>query len=242
MTLSRIQRLDLVARSKASLQTISYARIALLIVTPLFALLAINSTAPSRETALVAILAASSFLTALLLWLDWRFKLYALSLFCFLFAVCDVASNDYPHSHTLLGFIGANALVLLFAYYGCGLWLMGRRYALASHTGFRDEREQLDRWIDELNGTAHIEFPSGSFWTGYWTYRILNPEGCWLVAQVKRGGTKLRSCRVYELGDVSFKRLPSGRWQVEIGREGEKKKSFIEVEVSSGSPPLLRMT
>jgi hypothetical protein len=242
MTLSRIERLDLVARSRASFQTISYARIVLLILTPLFVFLAVNSTASSRETALVATLAVASLLTALLLWLDWRFKLYALSLFCFLFAVCDVVSNDHSHSHRLLGFVGANALVLLFVYYGCGLWLMGRRYALASHSSFREEREQLDRWMDALNGASPIEFPSGSFWTGYWTYRILNPEGCWLVAQFKRGGTRLRSCRVYELGDVSFTRLPSGRWQVEIGHKGEKTKSFIEVEVSSGSPSVLRMT
>ena len=241
MTLSRIERLDLVARSKASLQTISYARIVLLILTPFFVLLAFYSTASSRETVLVAVLAAASFLTSLLLWLDWRFKLYALSLFCFLFAICDVVSTDHPHSDTLLGFIGARYLVLLFIYYGCGLWLMGRRYALASHSSFREEREQLDRWMNELNGTAPIEFPSGSFWTGYWNYRILNPEGCWLVAQFKRGGTKLGSCRVYESGDVSLKRLLSGRWQIEISRKGEKKKSFVEVEVS-GSPSVLRTT
>jgi hypothetical protein len=242
MTLSRIERLDLVARTRASIQTISYARIVLLILTPLFALLAINSTASSRETALVAVLAAASFLTALLLWFDWRFKLYALSLFCFLFVICDMVSNDRLRSHTLLGFIGANALVLMFAYYGCGLWLMGRRYAMANHASFREEREQLARWMDELNGTSHIEFPSGSFWTGYWTYRILNPEGCWLVAQFKRGSTKLGSCRVYESGDVCFTRLPSGRWQVEIGREGRKKSRLFEVEVSSGSLSVSQMT
>ncbi len=242
MALSRIERLDLVARSRASVSTISCARIGLVVLTPLFILLAVNSTAPRRETVLVVALAAASFLTAIILWLDWRFKVYALSIFCFFFAIGDALSNDHPNSHTPLGWIAANGWALLFFYYACGLWVMGRRYALANESSFREERDQLNKWMDEVSGTTAIEFPTGSFWTGYWSYRILNPGACWIVAQFKRGSSKLRSCRVYELSDVSFTRLPSGKWQVDIGRKGEKKKSFIEVDVSSGSPSVLRMT
>jgi hypothetical protein len=221
---------------------ISCARIGLVVLTPLFILLAVNSTAPRRETILVAALAAASFLTAIILWLDWRFKVYALSICCFVFVICDTLSNDHPHSHTALGWMAANGWALLFLYYACALWVMGRRYALVNDSGFREEREQLNKWMDGLSGTTAIEFPTGSFWTGYWSYRILNPGECWIVTQFKRGSTKLRSCRVYELSDVSFTRLLSGKWQVDIGRKGEKKKSFIEVDVSSGSPSVLRTT
>ena len=238
MALSRIERLDIVARSKGVTQIISYARIVLLILTPFFGLLAVNSEAASRETALVAALAAASFFTGIALWLNWRFKVFVLSLFCFLFAVGSLLSKDHPHTNTVFGFIAAYTWVLLFIYYGCGLWVMGRRYAFANDHGFREERDRLDKWIDELNGATAITFPSGSFWTGYWTHRIYNAGDCWVVAQLKRGSTKLRSCRVYELSDVSFTRLPSGRWQVDI--EGNrKKKSFIEVDLSSGSPTIL---
>jgi hypothetical protein len=242
MALSPVERLDLVARSKASSVTISRARIALSLLTPLFVILAVNSEAPSRETALVYGIAGASFLIAMILWLDWRFKVYALSVFCFLFAIADAVSRDHPRSHTVLGWVAAHALVPLFAYYGSGLWIMGRRYAKATGNSFREEREQLDKWMAALSGATAIEFPSGSFWTGYWTYCVLNTGSCWLVAQFKRGSTKLSSCRVYELSDVSFKHLPSGRWQIEMGGKREKRKSFSEVEVSSGSPPVLSMT
>jgi len=47
---------------------------------------------------------------------------------------------------------------------------------------------------------------------------------------------------VYELSDLSFKRLPSGSWQIEMGGKGEKKKSFVEVGVSLGSASVLSMT
>lgn len=242
MAPSPVQRLDFVARSKASAPIVSSARVVLSIVTPLFILLAVNSEAHSRETALVYVIAGASLLTAIILWLDWRFKIQALSVFCFLFAIADVLSKDHPRAHTVLGWVAGHALVPLFAYYGSGLWVMGRRYAKATGNSFREEREQLDTWMAVLSGATAIEFPTGSFWTGYWTYRLLNPGSCWVVAQFKRGSSKLRMCRVYELGDVSFKRMHSGRWQIEMGSKGERKKSFFEVQVSPGSASVFSMT
>lgn len=242
MALSRVERLDLVARAKASNGTISRARITLSVLTPFLLLLAVYSEAPSRETALVYVIAGASFLTAIILWLDWRFKIFVLSAFCFLFAIVDVVSKDHPRSHTVLGWVAAHALVPLFVYYGGGLWVMGRRYAVATGNSFREEKERLDKWMTALGGATAIESPSGSFWTGYWTYHILNTGSCWLVAQFKRGSTKLRSCRVYELSDVFLKQLASGRWQIEVCGKGKKKKSFTEVEVTSGSPSVSSMT
>ena len=122
MALSAVERLDLVARSKTSSATISRTRIVLSVLTPLFILLAVNSEAPSRETALVYVISGASFLTAIALWLDWRFKIHALSVFCFLFAIIDAISKDHPRSHTVLGWVAAHAFLPLFVYYGSGLW------------------------------------------------------------------------------------------------------------------------
>lgn len=236
MTLSSIERLDLVAKSKTTDQLISYARAVLLILGLVFALLAVNSTAGRLETLLVWVLTASSFLTALVLWLDWRFKVFSLSLLCFLFAAGNVLTNDRPHSHTLLGWIAANSLTLLFAYYGCGVFVMARRYASVNDNKFIEEREQLENWLQQLRGVGSaIEFPSGSFWTGYWTYRMWNPGGCWVIAQFKRGTTKLRTCRVYESKDVSITQTSSGKWQVDIAGKRGRKKTFAQVELTSAS-------
>jgi hypothetical protein len=244
MRLSLVERMDLVARSKSNAPLISYARIVLLLLAPLCILLAVNSTAPFPETVLVAILGAVGLLTAVILWLNWRYKVYALALFCFLFASGDVLSHDHPHSHTVLGWIAAHSLLPLFVYYACGLWIIANRYALANSNGFREDRDQFDKWMQTLNGRSanEIEFPAGSFWTGYWTYRILNPGECWIVAQFKRGGDKLRSCRVYELKDIVFSRLPSGKWQIDITPKSGKRKSFVEVEIPPSLPTDFRIT
>ncbi len=81
MTQSETERLDLVARSKVDSGIISYSRIALLLLAPLALLLAANSTAPFLETILVATLGAAGLVTALILWVDWRYKVYTLSLY-----------------------------------------------------------------------------------------------------------------------------------------------------------------
>jgi hypothetical protein len=231
MALSRIERLDLAARSKVTTSVISYARISLLILSPFFAVLAVNSVAPFLETVLVALIAAGGLITSVVLWLNWRFKVYALSLWCFLFVIGNLISNHHPHSHSVLGWIGEHSFGLLFIYYGSTIWLMAGCYAQANESSFREERERVEKWMNEHSAITAIEFPTGSFWTGYWTYRILNPGDCWVVAQYKRGRKKLASCRVYELKDVSFAQLPSGKWRIDIVPQNGKKKSFVEVDV-----------
>lgn len=234
MTQSETERLDLVARSKVDSGIISYSRIALLLLAPLALLLAANSTAPFLETILVATLGAAGLVTALILWVDWRYKVYTLSLFCFTFALCDLLSHDHPHSQTLLGWIGAHALLPLFLYYGCGLMVIAGRYALVNGNGYVKERSQVELWLEILKrqGDSNVaEFPTGSFWTGYWTYRFLNPGACWIVGKFKRGGSKLRGCHVHKLSDIAFVRLASGRWRVEI-LTANKTMAFDEVEIA----------
>jgi hypothetical protein len=244
MALTQIERLDTVAQSKVTTSVISYARITLLILTPLFVVLAVNSVAPFLETLLVALISAGGLVTSFVLWLNWRFKVYALSLWCFLFVIRNAISNGHPHSHTVLEWIGEHSFSLLFFYYGCALWLKARGYARANQSSFREEREKIEKWMDEKSAIAHVEFPTGSFWTGYWTYYIFNPEDCWVVARYKRGGKKLTSCRVYELKDVRFARLSSGKWRIDIVPQSGKKKSFVEVDlpVPFTSQPTLTQT
>lgn len=234
-----IERLDLVARSEAVGPFISKSRIFLLLLALFGIFLAVNSTAPFRETVLVAILGASSLITAVVLWLNWRYKVFVLALFWLLLAILEVLSHDKPSSHTVLGWVFAHALAPALAYYGFGVWMMAKSYSLANSNGFRDEKNQFEKWKRLLN--AHdepnvAEFTTGDFSTGYWTYRILNTGVCWVVAQFKRGSNKLKSCHVYDLSCVTFTRLSSGKWQITITPKSGGTKSFVEVEMPLSFP------
>jgi hypothetical protein len=71
--LSAIERLDLVARSSADAVLIARLRVFLLFLTPFVILLAVNSTAPFRETVVVTMVAVTSLLTVIILWLNWQY-------------------------------------------------------------------------------------------------------------------------------------------------------------------------
>ena len=241
--LSKTERLDLIAWSQTTDAFVFRSRILLAILAAFCIVLAINSTAPIRETVLVAVLGILSLVTAIVLWWSWRYKVYALASFWLLFAFGDVLSHDYPNSHTLLGWVIAHALVPVLALYGWSVWKRAGPYALANSDGFRDERDEVEKWkklLDSQNEQQVVQFPAGDFATGYWTYRILNAGAYWVVAQFKRGTKRLKSCHVYDLSGVTFTSIASGKWQVNISsRSGTK--SFAEIEVPLSFPVPGRM-
>ena len=112
--LPEIERLDLVAASKATTAIISVVRIFLLFFTPFAIFLAAYSKAPFRETVIVSVGAIASLLTTGILWVNWRYKVYALAALCFVWATGAVVSLDHPPSHTILSWIGARSYLLLF--------------------------------------------------------------------------------------------------------------------------------
>jgi hypothetical protein len=239
MALSAIERLDLVAHSEVVSAFISKSRILLLLLALFGIFLAVESTAPSRETILVSILGSASLFTAVVLWLDWRYKAFALALFWFLVAILEVLSHDQPSSHTVLGWVFAHAFAPALAFYGYRVWMLAKGYSLANGNDFRDEKNQVDKWTRLLNSHNEpnaAEFPAGDFSTGYWTYRILNAGTCWVVAQFKRGSNKLKSYHVYDLSCVTFTRLASGRWRITIAPANGGTKSFTEVEMPLSFP------
>src|SRR5271163_746498 len=103
-----------------------------MLLAPFCVLVAVNSTAPFRETSLVAILGASSLLAAVGLSLNWRYKVFALALFWLLLALLEVLSHDPPGSHSALGWVFTHALAPVLAYYGYRVWMIARGYSVAN--------------------------------------------------------------------------------------------------------------
>ena len=238
MMLSKTERLDLVAWSQTTASFIVSSRILLAVLAAFCLVLAINSTAPTQETVLVAVMGTLSLVIAIILWSGWRYKVYALSSFWLLFAVGDVVSHDHPKSHTVLEWVTTHALALVLVLYSWNVWKRAAPYALANSDGFRDERNQVENWkklLDARNEQQVVEFATGDFATGYWTYRILNTGAYWVVAQFKRGTKRLKSCHVYDLNGVSFTRMASGKWQVSISSSSGAK-SFSEIEIPLSFP------
>jgi hypothetical protein len=235
---SVIERLDFAARTQTSTALISRVRVILVFLTIFITLLAISSTAPFRETLLLRVLAAISAMVTAILWQEWRYKLYALAILAFCFGIADVLSVDHPRNHTVLGWISAHSQLPMFAYFGCGLWIIARRYAIVNGSDWQKEREQLAEWLGILSNPSSVdvvEFATGSFWTGYWNYRIVKEGDYWIIAKFKRGTTKLAGYYVRQPNEVTFTVLPSGKWKVDITM-GKKRKSFTEIEISRSLP------
>ncbi len=239
VTLSPIEQLDLAARSIANNRLVSYLKIALPIFSCLCVILASISEASKREIQLVTILAVSGVIASVAVWSSWRYKLHIVALFGLAFAVTNVLSEDHPHYHTVAGWMAGRSLTFLFVYYGIGPFVIARRHAMVYGDDWQAQRKKVDEWLHQERTANVVEFPAGSFWTGYWTYRILNAGDCWLVARFKRGTDKLAECRVRHLKDVVFTALPSGKWKVDI-TDKNKIKTFNEIEISPSLPPVFQ--
>jgi len=235
--MSSLEQLDLAAKARANQRLISYLRIVVPALSAFCVMLASASEAPVRETQLVAALAAVGVIASVLLWTTWRYKLYSVALFCFLFAVGDVLSNNHPHHHTILEWIAGRSYGFLFIFYAVGMGAIAWRYSTVNRNEWATPRKRLDDWFQDLNRQGNlnvIEFTTGSFWTGYWNYRILHTGDSWLVAKFKKGTTKIATCSVVELKNVAFMPLQSGKWNVEI-TEKNKTRKLANIEIS---PPL----
>src|SRR5581483_3056912 len=70
-------------------------------------------------------------------------------------------------------------------------WRRARPFAAIHSPGWEKEEAQVQYWLKVLKTEGQsrvLEFDTGSFWTGYFTYRLLNPGNCWVVARVQFGG------------------------------------------------------
>ena len=215
-----VTRLDMVARAKRCELSIARLRWVLLILSLLLGVLAIGSTASFYETLFVRAAAVSTGLAGVLLWSNSRYRLY-FSAILFL----SLGIGSVPFELPVRGLVDQMSLcgwVGIFVVQSCYLWKQAGIIATVSTPEWNNERMQVDAWWRILtaqggNKNGLVEFSSGSFWSGYYTYRLMNPGTCWVVAKLWKGKTGARSeCRVRHLTDVSFVATDKGRLAVII--------------------------
>jgi len=220
--LTEIDRLDSLARAEVTGILLSRARLPLIIVTAFVVALAVFAGASSDEMVAVRVLAVLLVLTTILVWQSSRYALLALAVLSFAFLVGIWLPFDDPDLHTLLGSTTRYVCSVMFAFAGYRWWTNGMPFIAARSKELDQERSQVRAWINELKGSEQtdrvVQFSTGSFWTGYWTYRLLKTRSFWVIARFKRAKTsRLMACQVLELGAVHIDDANAGKVDIQMG-------------------------
>lgn len=223
-----IERLDLVARTLPVSAGIWTQRLGMLFAAVLLVWIAYTAEASHQEMFLIRVLADVAVIATVLVWLlPRRYSLYGVSLLVVAYTIITLILEPLRSPYFWV------ALYIAVAYFD-----FARRYAIVTREDWRGERDLVNTWISIIESSDRLdvfELKANSFWTGYSTYRIHNPGECWVVARFNKKGTRLQDCRVHELSDVVFRRLPIGRWNIEVTTKG-KKRIFRDVDLFPSSP------
>jgi hypothetical protein len=222
-----IARLDMAARAKGGEVFFSRGRWSLLFLSLILAALAIESTASFYETLSIRVAAFFAVLTTVILWSNWRYKFYLPALFflsigigaLFLVAVPGIGRSLQTTLNRVF-WVCRGGVLGIPSYY---LWRQARLFSAVNAPGWEKEQYQVDHWLDVLTTPGRtqeiIEFSTGSFWTRYYTYRLMRPGPYWVIAKFNRGNTRRPfEYRVRELRAVTFMMLPVGETMVTIGK------------------------
>jgi hypothetical protein len=104
---------------------------------------------------------------------------------------------------------------------GCLWWKWASPFRIAHADIYNKERTQIGLWLAELKygsrNSQVFEFSAKSFWSGYWTYRLMDLDRCWAVAKFKYQNSKrLVEFRIQKPGDVTAKEQENGKLRIEI--------------------------
>jgi hypothetical protein len=227
-----IGQLDLLARAESIKSSLTRARMPITLVTAFIVLLAVISGASFKETIATRALAIIAVAAVFMLWLRSRYAPYALALL-FSAIVMGAWTFDDPDYHTVLGSttrVMISAIVLFVAY---RWWTNAMAFDAAHSKQLETECSQVQEWMKILKSSTKtdqvIEFSVRSFWSGYWTYRLLNTGTCWVIAKFKvRNVRRLLGCRVHRLDAVRATYRAGEKLLVKVGDE-----SIQNVEIST---------
>jgi hypothetical protein len=212
-----IARLDMAARAVISETFISRNRWPFLLIN-LFLVAAVLASNARFDTPLNApVFTVCAALATAILWVDWQYKLYVPALFYFATAIgCVFLGKTFDAlSDRIYG-------ILMSTMFGLVFWKQAGPFATTNESGWEKERYEVDAWWRVLTATERdkevIEFSTGSFWTGYRTYRLTSSGHYWAMVRLWKGkACVLADFRIRELSAVTFTTLPTGEKQVTIG-------------------------
>ena len=220
-TMSPVERLDVVAKVKA--RSINAWRWALLIL-PL-ALPILDRAQPVLPNGMPArLLVLAAILTVGVLAVAWRYSVCALAAWELFLCVCDVAAvyRSFPQLSVFDTLFFPCAL-LVIAYGTAKALTVALPFARINGPEWKNERMIVKDFQKRIHGAqipGSIEFETGSLWRGHWRFCIMNTEHYWVIGKCHHARRWFQVDAIRELNQVTFSRLKSGNWRIEIlGKE-----------------------
>lgn len=220
--LTEVERLDLAARAEAIEPFVSRAALPMAFATVIAFLLTLGSNSSSEEIITLWVFFCVAASTLVMLLRHWCYAAYGLSILNFLGAIGILIDSKDMYSHTFLGSFTNQFFLVLFLANGYGWWKAATPFVIAHTDSYDSERKQVGQWLSELKYGRHngevLEFSVNGFWSGSWTYRLLDLGNCWAVAKFKYPNLRgLAEFSIQGPGTVTAKEQENGKLRIEIG-------------------------
>jgi hypothetical protein len=219
MSVLDINRLDQAAQALDIPCFTDRYRIVITVTAAFTVVLAIVAEASAIEMIFVRAAALFLCLSVLGLWFRWKYAAFTPAIIFSALAIANFAFRHRPHDIVATGInLIISAFFAVTAYLE---WTRSIRFVKVQAADWSGERTQVQEWLDLIENPIEpggiMQFSSGSFWTGYFTYRLLNTGLCWVVVKYKTGAlNRALEHRVFPLESVRITQLPEGLTGLEL--------------------------
>lgn len=213
------QRLDYAAKAFGREAYLRASRAALTILAALGIVLGLCADGHSVEIMAVRAVAVLIAAATLLSWSSSRYSSFGFPLAILTYGILTVVLRYYtepPEDR-----IGELIFLPFVAYWAYSGFVYAFAYLTVEGAGWDNERARIKAWIHQLkipDGLVPIfEFSSGTFWNGYFTYRLLKADNYWVVAKFKTGKLhRMLECRFLDSSSVQIVEDASGELRIEV--------------------------
>src|SRR5215831_11715130 len=175
--LTELDRLALAARAEVAESSLYLRGWLLGFLAAISVMLVLTSEASLYQTLAVRMFAALTVLSAVTIWLRWRYSLYAAAIVFLALAVGELVFNLDHYTGSFLGWTARASRAALFGCIALRFFRSGAPFAAVRSRGWEWERAQVKQWLTTLTnlGTEEqvFEISTGNFWKGYFTYRFM---------------------------------------------------------------------
>jgi hypothetical protein len=206
------ERMDIAARAIVAEDSLRLQKRSFIFLSGITILLALTSHASHIEMLAVRSVAATCAVVTLLLWANWRYAFHAAACAWIGFGVAEFLFR--PDAHTTLALISRLAMLFAFANVAFSLLKHGRPFAAVHAEGWEDELSRARKWFQDPASTEErptFYIPTGSFWTGYFTYRLGYFGDFWTVAKFKTNSEHLLDFRVLNANAIRMTEMANGK-------------------------------
>ncbi len=212
--LTKIERLDWAAKTMVTIGLFSWGGILFIwypilkiwIWAPSYSWAAARGAGNIWSWSVIAVVAA---VPTIMVWLRYRYAVLAIALANFVIAGFWRLLG-FLYSHTPFDWVYYLSFSLAWVLLGVVFLRAGIRLAAVYTPGWDLERDQVERWLQVLQGNGKddnvIEIQESTFVRGQHTYRFLNAHNCWVIAIFKTGKEDNRPSdfRVREPGAITL--------------------------------------